>query len=114
MFSFHGHIPVLASIKNLTAGCVEPCPCLSWIDSRGGYHLYRGVICLAYVIFLHQAKQQKLSIETVITAAATHWYDKKANDLMNGHGIHFNYILSSGNAYQYYMTGIKSKRSEIN
>ena len=64
--------------------------------------------------FLHQAKQQKLSIETVITAAATHWYDKKANDLMNGHGIHFNYILSSENAYQYYMTAIKSERSEIN
>ena len=61
--------------------------------------------------FLHQAKQQKLSIETVVTAATTHWYDKNADDLMNGSGIHFNYTLSSENVYQYYVTVIKSKRS---
>ena len=61
--------------------------------------------------FLHQAKQQKSSIETVITTATTHWCDKKADDLTNGHGTHFNYILSSENAYQYYMTAIKLKQS---
>ena len=64
--------------------------------------------------FLHQAKQQKSSLETVITAATTHWCDKKADNLTNGHGIHFNYTLSSENAYQYHVTANKSKQLEIN
>ena len=72
------------------------------------------VICLVYVMVLHQAKQQKSSIETVIRAATTHWCDKKADDLTNGRRIHFNYTLSSENAEQYYVTANKSKQSEIN
>lgn len=50
-----------------------------------------------------QMKQQKSNVETVITAATTHWFDKKADDLTKGHRIHFNCILSSENAYQYYV-----------
>ena len=64
--------------------------------------------------FLHQAKQQKSSLETVITAATTHWCDKKADKLTNSHGIHFYYTLSSENAYQYLVTANKYKQSEIN
>lgn len=59
-----------------------------------------------------QMKQQKSSVETVITAATTHWFDKKADDLTKGRGIHFNCILSSENAYQYYVTADKSKQSK--
>lgn len=59
-----------------------------------------------------QMKQQKLSVETVITAATTHWFDKKSDDLTKGRGIHFNCILSSENAYQYYVTANKSKQSK--
>ena len=64
--------------------------------------------------FLHQAKQQKSSLETVITAATTHWCDKKADKLTNSHGIHFYYTLSSESAYQYLVTANKYKQSEIN
>ena len=60
--------------------------------------------------FLHQAKQQKSCIETVITAATTHWCNKKVDDLTNSHGIHFNYTLSSENASRYYVTASKSKQ----
>ena len=48
-------------------------PMWSWMDSCGGYHLYgrRGDMP-SLCDFLHQAKQQKSSLETVITAATTH------------------------------------------
>ena len=61
-----------------------------------------------------QLKQQKSNVETVITAATTHWFDKKADDLTKGHGIHFNCILSSENAYQYYVIANKSKQLKKN
>ena len=61
-----------------------------------------------------QMKQQKSNVETVITAATTHWFDKKADDLTKGHGIHFNCILSSENAYQYYVIANKSKQLKKN
>ena len=63
--------------------------------------------------FLHQAKQQKSSLETVITAATTHWCDKKADKLTNSHGIHFNCTLSSENASQYYVTASKYKQQKL-
>ena len=68
----------------------------SWMDSCGGYHFYgrRGDMP-SLCDFLHQAKQQKSSLETVITAATTHWCDKKADKLTNDHGIHFYCTLSS-------------------
>ena len=114
MFSFHRHIPMLTSIKNLIAGCVELCPCPSWMDFHGGYHLFKGVTCLVYVIFLPQTKWQKLSAETVITIPTNHWYHRKADSLAESQKILFNYTLSLENAYQYYVTASNSKQSKAN
>ena len=77
------------------------------MDSHGGCHLYEGVTSLVYVTIFFRWNNK--SVETVITAATTHLFDKKADDLTKGHGIHFNYI-SSENAYQYYVTANKSKQ----
>lgn len=41
-----------------------------------------------------QMKQQNLSVETVITAATTHWFDKKSDDLTKGRGIHLIVFLA--------------------
>ena len=113
MFSFHGHIPMLTSIKK--SNC--------WVCGLMLMSVMDGFLWWVSPLqsgdmpslcdFLHQSKQQKSSIETVITAATPHWCDKKADDLTNGHGTHFNYTVRSENAYQYYVTANKSKQSEI-
>ena len=63
--------------------------------------------------FLLQTKWQKPSTETVITSAATHWCDKKADGLTERHEIHFNYTLNSESVYQYYVIASRFKQSKV-
>ena len=70
MFSFHGHIPMLTSLKKINCGVCEAMP-MSVMDGLPWWisPLQRGDMP-SLCDFLHQAKQQKSSMETVIT---THW-----------------------------------------